>query len=129
MRQPMMNVESGVNVVLMVDGNAVGGQLNVSMGRSANPIDITNKIKAEWKEQLIGLKTWTITCDGLYVKDEPGLRALENAFMENKEVEVIVKTSDRQYFGKAIILNFPVSANYSTAFKYNIQLVGNGPLE
>lgn len=129
MRQPMMNVESGINVILMVNGNVVGGQLNVAISRSVSPIDITNKIKADWKEQLIGIKTWTITCDGLYVKDEPGLRALENAFMKNEEVEVIIKTGDRQYTGKAIVLNFPTTANYSTAFKYNIQLVGNGPLE
>lgn len=129
MRQPIGNVESSINVALFINGNPVGGQLGVSMARSANAIDITNKIKNDWKENLIGTKTWTISCDGLYVKDQEGLKALEDAFMDNHNVDVVIKTSSTTYRGKAIITDFPLNANYSNAFKYSITLLGNGPLE
>lgn len=129
MRQPIGNVESSINVALLIDNNIVGGQLGVSMARSANSIDITNKIKTDWQENLSGTKSWTITCNGLYVKDQQGLKALEDAFMTNRDVDVVIKTSYATYHGKAIITDFPLNANYSSAFKYSLTLLGNGPLE
>lgn len=122
-------IQQGINVILKVDNKVVGGQRNIQLNRSSNAIDITNKIKSEWQENLQGLKTWGVTCNGIYVINSESLSLLEECFMESKDVEVTIIIGSKKYNGKAIITNFPVNATYDKQFKYNITLLGNGALE
>lgn len=122
-------IQQGINVILKVDNKVVGGQRNIQLNRSSNAIDITNKINSEWQENLQGLKTWGVTCNGIYVINSESLSLLEECFMESKDVEVTIIIGSKEYNGKAIITNFPVNATYDKQFKYNITLLGNGALE
>ena len=122
-------IQQGINVILKVDNKVVGGQRNIQLNRSSNAIDITNKINSEWQENLQGLKTWGVTCNGIYVINSESLNLLEECFMESKDVEVTIIIGNKEYNGKAIITNFPVNATYDKQFKYNITLLGNGALE
>ena len=122
-------IQQGINVILKVDNKVVGGQRNIQLNRSSNAIDITNKINSEWQENLQGLKTWGITCNGIYLINSESLSLLEECFMESKDVEVTIIIGNKEYNGKAIITNFPVNATYDKQFKYNITLLGNGALE
>lgn len=122
-------IQQGINVILKVDNKVVGGQRNIQLNRSSNAIDITNKINSEWQENLQGLKTWGVTCNGIYVINSESLSLLEECFMESKDIEVTIIIGSKEYNGKAIITNFPVNATYDKQFKYNITLLGNGALE
>ena len=122
-------IQQGINVILKVDNKVVGGQRNIQLNRSSNAIDITNKINSEWQENLQGLKTWGVNCNGIYVINSESLNLLEECFMESKDVEVTIIIGSKEYNGKAIITNFPVNATYDKQFKYNITLLGNGALE
>lgn len=124
-----MMIQQGINVILKVDNKVVGGQRNIQLNRSSNAIDITNKINSEWQENLQGLKTWGVTCNGIYLINSESLSLLEECFMESKDVEVTIIIGSKEYNGKAIIANFPVNATYDKQFKYNITLLGNGALE
>lgn len=122
-------VQQGINVLLLVDDIPVGGQLNVTLKRSQSSIDITNKITGDWVEKLNGLRTWSINCSGIYIVDQEGFNKLEEAFMENKEIEVAVAIGSFRYKGKCYITNFPMNSSYNIQFKYSIDLLGNGALE
>ena len=122
-------IQQGINVILKVDNKVVGGQRNIQLNRSSNAIDITNKINSEWQENLQGLKTWGVTCNGIYLINSESLNLLEECFMESKDIEVTIIIGSKEYNGKAIITNFPVNATYDKQFKYNITLLGNGALE
>ena len=122
-------IQQGINVILKVDNKVVGGQRNIQLNRSSNAIDITNKINSEWQENLQGLKTWGVTCNGIYLINSESLSLLEECFMESKDVEVTIIIGSKEYNGKAIITNFPLNATYDKQFKYNITLLGNGALE
>ena len=122
-------IQQGINVILKVDNKVVGGQRNIQLNRSSNAIDITNKINSEWQENLQGLKTWGVTCNGIYLINSESLNLLEECFMESRDVEVTIIIGSKEYNGKAIITNFPVNATYDKQFKYNITLLGNGALE
>ena len=122
-------IQQGINVILKVDNKVVGGQRNIQLNRSSNAIDITNKINSEWQENLQGLKTWGVTCNGIYVINSESLSLLEECFMESKDVEVTIIIGSKEYNGKAIITNFPLNTTYDKQFKYNITLLGNGALE
>ncbi len=123
------DVQRGVGVVLYVDDIAVAGQESATLQRTMAPINITNKINGDWKENIAGVKQWSINCSGIYVKNAKGLSQLEEAFMNNQEIEVKVILDDCSYVGSALITDFPLSAIFNSQFKYSLRLLGSGELK
>lgn len=121
-------VQRSIDVVLIADGAPVAGQQGAMLNRSMSPIDITNQITGSWKESLGGLMSWNISCNGMYIKDNAGLRALEQAFLENKEITVKILVGNIHYTGQALITSFPLNAVFNTQFKYTLSLLGTGEL-
>ena len=79
-----------VDVAVYINGKAVGGQQGATLNRQSQPINITNKITNEWQESIAGVKSWNIVCSGLYVVNDASFSLLEDAFMNNKQVEVSI---------------------------------------
>ena len=121
-------VQRSIGVVLMINDTPLAGQQNASLTRSVASIDITNKINGSWGESLPGLKTWKVSCGGIYVKNAESYKALESAFMNNEELTVKVMMDNQCYIGQALITNFPLNAVFNSQFKYTLQLLGTGEL-
>lgn len=122
------NLGRSVDVVVYLDNYPLGGQQGANFVRQAQVIDITNKINGEWSESLTGTKNWSITCAGLYVVNDKSFFLLEDAFMNNRQVEVSINVGSQQLKGKALITDFPLSAVFNKEFKYNLRLLGTGAL-
>lgn len=122
------NMGRSVDVVIYLDNYPLGGQQGANLVRQAQVIDITNKINAEWSESLSGIKSWSIVCTGLYIVNDNSFALLEDAFMNNKPVEVSINVGSQQLRGKALITEFPLSAVFNKEFKYNLRLLGTGAL-
>ena len=122
------NMGRSVDVVIYLDNYPLGGQQGANLVRQAQVIDITNKINAEWSESLSGTKSWSIVCTGLYIVNDNSFALLEDAFMNNKPVEVSINVGSQQLRGKALITEFPLSAVFNKEFKYNLRLLGTGAL-
>ena len=122
------NVGRSVDVVIYLNNYPLGGQQGANLVRQAQVIDITNKINAEWSESLSGIKSWSIVCTGLYIVNDNSFALLEDAFMNNKPVEVSINVGSQQFRGKALITEFPLSAVFNKEFKYNLRLLGTGAL-
>ena len=122
------NMGRSVDVVIYLDNYPLGGQQGANLVRQAQVIDITNKINAEWSESLSGIKSWSIVCTGLYIVNDNSFALLEDAFMNNKPVEVSINVGSQQLKGKALITEFPLSAVFNKEFKYNLRLLGTGAL-
>ena len=125
----MDNIKKGIDIILYVNGVPVGGQMGVMLNQMMTPIDITNKIKAEWTEKMDGLKVWNVQCNGMYIANSNSLSLLEEAFMSNSGVEVEIIAGDVHFIGRGLITNFPLTAVFDKQFKYNISILGTGPLE
>lgn len=121
--------QQGINVILKIQDKVIGGQENIRLNREAQSIDITNKINGDWKEHLSGLKTWSLTCTGVYLLNSEGYDLAEQAFLSNQEIDVELDITGSKYEGKAIITQFPLSSGYSSQYKYEIKLLGNGALD
>ena len=121
-------IQKGIDVVLKINGKPVAGQQGATLNRSMSPIDITNKITGDWSESLAGTRTWRINCNGLFVVNAESLQALEDAFMNNTEIEASVAVGNKNYFGRVLITDYPLSAIFNAQFKYNISLLGVGEL-
>ena len=122
------NMGRSVDVVIYLNNYPLGGQQGANLVRQAQVIDITNKINAEWSESLSGTKSWSIVCTGLYIVNDNSFALLEDAFMNNKPVEVSINVGSQQLRGKALITEFPLSAVFNKEFKYNLRLLGTGAL-
>ena len=121
-------IQRGIDVVIKIGGKPIAGQQNATLNRSMAPIDITNKINGSWNESLAGVRSWRVNCGGLYVLNAESLKDLEKAFMNNEELEVSLSVGEKNYFGRVLITDFPVSSLFNAQFKYNISLLGVGEL-
>lgn len=124
----MSNVARSIDTVIRLNGVALGGQQGANLIRQTEAIDITNRISGEWAESLAGKKSWNIVCSGLYIVNDRAFGLLEDAFMNNKTVEVIISFGATKLKGNAIITDFPLSSVFNKEFKYNIKLLGTGAL-
>ena len=114
----------GMDIILSINNKKIGGQSNARLNRTMSPINVTNKINGEWEKSLSGLKTWTLNCTGLVVKDEEAFQELEECSNSGTAVTVQLADENKTYRGTALITNFPIAAPYNTNFSYSITLLG-----
>lgn len=124
----MSNVARSIDTIIRLNGVALGGQQGANLIRQTEAIDITNRINGEWAESLAGKKSWNIVCSGLYITNDKAFSLLEDAFMNNKIVEVLISFGATKLKGNAIITDFPLNSVFNKEFKYNIKLLGTGAL-
>ena len=133
----------GLNIMVYVDGTALGGQKNCTLSMEADTIDVSNKNDFGWSSFIAGAKSWTVSCDGQFlveekkgtgdetvIEQESSQSALMNAFLGNKVVEVEMKNADGSiaYEGQAVITSLELEAAFDDVFAYSVELQGKGAL-
>lgn len=120
----------GLEVLISIGGQVVGGQRGASLSMSADELDITDKTTEGYKAFLVGLKEWNISCDGLVCTDDTGYQALFNAFLNGTVVEVQFKQKEGGfgYQGPMVISSMDFDAQYDDAVTYSCELKGAGAL-
>ena len=121
----------GLEVLISIGGTVLGGQRGASLSMSADELDITDKNTVGYKKFLVGLKEWSISCDGLVCNGEEGYEALFNAFINGDIVEVQFKQKNGTfgYKGPMVIASMDFDAQYDDALTYSCELKGAGDLE
>jgi len=119
----------GVDVVIKIGTDLLGGQRSATLNRAGETIDVTTKDSNGWKESEPGLKEWSIDCDGLFVESDTAYEALETAFLNGDKVSVeLGMPSGLKYSGQAIITDFPLEAPYDDNVSYSVAFAGDGEL-
>lgn len=126
---------AGVDVLLKVKDNtgmvAVGGQKGASLSRSAETIDVSDKTSGGWAESIMGLKSWSVDCEGFVVLGDKGYDLLEEAFENRTPVEVEIKIGEEDGYtrkGKVVITDFPEDYAQDNAVSFTVSLQGASPL-
>lgn len=126
----------GVDVLIEVEQDAggtfivVGGQRGATLSESNETIDITSKDSGGAFEYDYGLYGWTISCDGLYIKDDEGYEALKTAMREKKKIKVKVKEEGTETLsGEALVISKELDGPYDAEVTYSVELQGTGKLE
>lgn len=135
-----MTKVAGVDVLLKVNDEetgeliSVGGQTGASLNRSAETIDITNKLSGGWSSAMAGLKSWTIDGEGFISLGDDGQDKLELAY-ENREkiyAEIRVGASEDAtgvtYTGEAVITDLSMEFSQDDAVTFSVALAGASPL-
>lgn len=127
---------AGVDVLLKVkkDSNyiPIGGQKGASLSRSAETIDVTDKNSQGWAESIVGIKSWSVDCDGFVCLSDDAYELLETAFEERKPIDIEIKVGDDETgftrTGSAVITDFPEEYPSDDAVTFSISLQGASPL-
>ena len=70
----------GLDLLVYIGENAIGGQRGASYEMSAESIDISTKTTGAWKAKIGGAKEWTAECEGVFFFNETGFEAAKTAF-------------------------------------------------
>ena len=130
-----MAVTKGLDILIYVgaDSNkkAIGGQKGCTLSMEADSIDVSNKNDFGWASTIGGAKSWSVSCDGQFITDDAGQKALMDAFIAGTEVQVEMKnTAESIYFaGKASITSIEVDAQFDDIATLSIELTGVGALK
>ena len=131
-------VERGIDLLIKINTGtdvlpaytAVGAQRGASLSLSAETLDKTSKDSGGWVESLSGMKSWSISADGLLILDDAGYTALEEAYMENKTILIQMNTKTGTLFeGEAIITSIDLDAPYDDLASYSAEFTGAGELK
>ena len=126
---------AGVDVLLKVDVDGVktpiGGQKGASLSRSAETIDVSDKTSGGWSESIMGLKSWSLECEGFVTLGDTGFDKLHEAFDNRTALEVELKVGGNEgytYTGSVVITDFPEEFPMDDAVTYSLSLQGASPL-
>ena len=124
-------VTKGLDILVYVGTKAVGGQKGCTLTMEAETIDVSNKNDFGWASTIGGAKSWSVSCDGQFIADDEGQKALMSAFVAGAEVQVEMKnTAQSIYFaGKAAITSLEVDAQFDDVATMTIELQGIGALK
>ena len=130
-----MAVTKGLDILIYTgtgsSKKAIGGQKGCTLSMEADSIDVSNKNDFGWASTIGGAKSWSVSCDGQFIADDAGQKALMDAFVSGTEVEVEMKnTGETIYFsGKASITSIEVDAQFDDVCTLSIELTGVGALK
>ena len=120
---------NGLDVLIKVGSQVVGGQRTASLEMSAETIDTTVKTTGGWAAKIPGMKSWTSSCVGVYFLDDAGLSAAQTAFMNGTPVQLeFSKEEGLAYSGQAVITSMAVEAGQEDIVSYTISFEGPGAL-
>lgn len=127
---------AGVDVLLKIkDSNdeyiAIGGQKGASLSRSAETIDVSDKTSDGWSESIMGMKSWSLDCEGFVVLGDTGFELLHTAFDNREKIDVEIKIGGAEgynYTGQVVITDFPEDYAQDNAVSYSLALQGASPL-
>ncbi len=127
----MAGVKKGLDILVSIGKQSIGGQRNASVEMTSETIDVSCKTTGEWTAKIAGAKSWTAECDGMYFDGDAGYTAALTAFTAGNEVDVKIADSESTvgFGGKAIITSMNIDAPYEDAMTYSISLEGTGELK
>ena len=129
---------AGKDILLGVwkaDGSAilaVAGQQTLTINRSADTIEVSTKdTTSGWKSSIAGMKSWDISIESLYIKDDASQTILSTAFEAGNPVCIKVydaKAAKGMFGGLAAITTYNLEFPSDDAAKASITFSGIGKL-
>lgn len=126
---------SGKNMLVLVNGTAIGGTKSFTLTINSNLIDTTTKDSDAWGDSLYGSKDWEVSFDGLYDPDATvNAEEIYDAIVGDTtvilEMAVIDGTGGGLVFrGNANATGLTLSAGYNEAVTMSGGFKGAGELE
>lgn len=118
----------GISFVLKFGQEILGGKQGASLSLSSDTIDSTTADSEGWKEKDYSFKEWTISTDGLLVKNDACYDKVEEALFNGTVLDIVVDRAGKLYTGKCLVTSIENDAPYDDNMSYSINLEGTGAL-
>ncbi|MTV51039.1 phage major tail protein, TP901-1 family [Heliobacillus mobilis] len=129
---------AGVDVLLYVKTGGtddtptytvLGGQSGATLNRATHVVDVTSKDANGWAENVAGVNSWTLECNGFLIADDTATVYLEQSWLNRAMIKAEIRfPSGRKYTGHCIISDFPYEFPQDGAATYKLSLTGTGAL-
>ncbi|MEW9503239.1 phage tail tube protein [Jeotgalibacillus marinus] len=127
----------GVDILIMVKNSeeegefiCVGGQRNATFSETNEPIETTHKMSGGFKEFEYGFGEWTVSGDGVYIKNDEGYTTLVNAMRNKEKVKLRVQEEGTSVLeGLALLTSRDLESGFEGEATYAIEFQGSGALE
>lgn len=107
----------------------LGGQRSGDLNREADEIDASHKTSGGWKSTLLGLRSWSIDLETVYLAGDTGAKFLEASFLAGKQVHVKFEYPDKSYVtGWGSITECSLSTPHDDVATLKGTISGDGPL-
>jgi predicted secreted protein len=138
---PTTGIFNGTNLVVLVGSEVIAHSTSCSLSVSVDLPDSTTKSSQGWADQIGGLKSWSLTTDGLATVDPTGATYIVgdifSALSQRTAVAVKFTTvstgstvvpGDLVWSGSAFIESLDVTADMESPATYSVSFTGTGVL-
>ena len=137
---PTTGIFNGTNLVVLVGNEVVAHSTSCSLSVSVDLPDATTKSSGGWADEIGGLKSWSLTTDGLATVDPTGasyvVGDIFTALAARTAVTVKFTTvngstpivGDLYWTGSAFIESLDVTADMESPATYSVSFTGTGAL-
>jgi predicted secreted protein len=137
---PTTGIFNGTNLVVLVGSEVLAHSTSCSLSVSVDLPDATTKSSEGWAQQIGGLKSWSLTTDGLATVDPTGANYVVGdiftALKDRTTVTVKFTTvtgstpvvGDLYWTGLAFIESLDVTADMESPATYSVSFTGQGVL-
>jgi predicted secreted protein len=137
---PTTGIFNGTNLVVLVGTEVVAHSTSCSLTVSADLPDSTTKSSGGWAEQIAGLRSWSLTTDGLATVEPTGTSYVVGDIFSalNGRTAVTVKfttvngntpiVGDLIWSGSAFVESLDISADMESPVTYSVSFTGQGQL-
>jgi predicted secreted protein len=137
---PTTGIFNGTNLVVLVGTEVVAHSTSCSLTVSADLPDSTTKSSGGWAEQIAGLRSWSLTTDGLATVEPTGTSYVVGDIFSalNGRTTVTVKfttvngntpiVGDLIWSGSAFVESLDISADMESPVTYSVSFTGQGQL-
>jgi predicted secreted protein len=137
---PTTGIFNGTNLVVLVGTEVVAHSTSCSLSVSADLPDSTTKSSGGWAEEIGGLKSWSLTTDGLATVSPAGadyvVGDIFTAWSNRTTVQVKFTTvsgstpvtGDLIWYGSAFIESLDITADMESPATYSVSFTGTGIL-
>lgn len=129
-----MALINGTNLVIKIDGNPILKATTASLEMSVDMPDATTKDSAGWAEFFAGVRSWTLSSDGLIDYASSGsveTDELVTLLINRTAVAVEFATStagDMKLSGNAFITSISQTADMESPSGFSVSFQGTGAL-
>lgn len=126
----------GVDILILIEDPVtsgtyitVGGQRNATLSESVDTLETTHKLTQGFKEFEYGFGEWTVSGDGVYIKDDAGFVALKNAMRNKEKVKLRIKEEGEELEeGIALVTSRELEGAYDSEATYAVEFQGTGAI-
>ena len=123
---------NATSLLLYSGANAIALSKNHTLSVNGESIDVTTKDSAGWKEILPGLKSWTVSCEGMVAFDsaynyEYLLDALRNRTLLSVKLQTGT-VGDERLLGDVYVTSIELSAPLEDGLSFTASFEGTGAL-